>query len=239
LGTDASIETFQNMMRKYTVKLVGIVLVAIGFIDLYGNVYRPIIQSTHLPIQQYLWLFYAVVFCCLAIYGGIQLFRLQEVGRKLALIVFSWILLVKVITELPRFLSTYLPFSEPANMKYFILLLVSYLVYLLVIVLLLYRKIIELMSINLSLMKRLGKILGFCAPGLGTALTVNFLAGMFLFSLYVFLLMANFGIDSSSAFLNWIGKLIYYLIVWRIFSEMDRYAMLWFEKPAQRKVHPA
>jgi hypothetical protein len=164
--------------------------------------------------------------------------RLQEVGRKLALILFSWILLVKVITELPRFWLAYSPFSEPANMKYFILLLVSNSVYLLLIVLLLNRKFIELMSTNASLIKRLGRILSFCAPGLGTALTVNFLVGMSLFSLYIFLISANIG-DNSSTFFGWMGKLIYYLIVWRIASEMDRYAMLWYEKPAQRRVHPA
>ncbi len=176
-------------MKKYTIQFIGIALTILGFISLY-NVYGELVQTTEITMEVFGNIFLGLVLSSIAIYGGIQLFGLQEVGRKLAIIWFSWVLFVVVTTKLPSYLSGESPFLVTPKSKYLILIMGTYLFYAIALIPLLNNKVTDLMSENDDRMRRVGKILSFFLPGLGRALTGNMLLGLGLGVCYV-LIMKN------------------------------------------------
>jgi hypothetical protein len=69
-------------MKKYAVKLIGIVLIVLGF----SYIYKAILQAIGLTTNTFVSTFLDFVLGGIALYGGINLVRLQEVGRKVSVV---------------------------------------------------------------------------------------------------------------------------------------------------------
>ncbi len=203
------------MIKKHTVKLIGIALIVLGF----SYVYSGILQATGLTTNTFVSTFLNLLFGGIAIYGGINLVRLQEVGRKVSVICFAWILLQIAITQLPKFWSGESPFLAPLNVKYLVVIICGYALYTSALILLLDNKAIEIMNYDDRIMQKTGIILAYCAPGLGRALTNNFFIGMGLFFGYQLILAVVFSQqDLTTTIPASLG-------IWLFFSFIDRAAV--------------
>jgi len=166
-----------------------------------------------------LFTFLDLVLGGIAIYGGINLVMLQEVGRKVSVIFFAWILLQITITQLPKLWASETPFLILLNSKYLIVIICVYVLYASVLILLLDNKVLEIMNYDDRVMQKTGIIFAYCVPGLGRALTDNFFVGMGLFFGYQLIMAVIFSLKDLTAIIP------ASLGIWLFFSFIDRVAV--------------
>jgi hypothetical protein len=185
----------------------------------------------------------SLVINCIAIYGGFQLFTLKELGRRLVII---WLCCQMLTTILVVFGLTYNLLS-PGNFQMNFsssfsptLLIIFYLCCIMTLVFLLVNRIsIEIPMQDYPHWHNVAKLLSLFAPGLGIALIGNLFLGIILFYVYGLLMTAKIGINSNSVYLSWLGQLLYYLVVWRIFSSIDWNAVKGIEKTEEKAIDAA
>ena len=204
-------------MKSFTktniIQLIGVIIILVGLIFLRGVKFA---QISGRPIVIFDNIYLSLVFIGIAIYAGIQLIRLQEVGRKLAIIWLCYLLLVAIINQLHNYFSSDTPyFLIPPGTKYPILLAGLYLFDLVALNQLHDDEIIDRMSKNDRLVRHIGVILARCMPGLGRALTGSIPLGLGLCLLYIYLMRgAILQQDRMAMFL--LGAAI-----WSLFSSID------------------
>jgi hypothetical protein len=207
----------KSFIKTNVAQLIAVILVLVGLIFLRGV---KLAQISGRPIILFDNLYLNLVFIGIAIYAGIQLIRLQEVGRKLAIIWLCYLLLVAIINQLFDYFSSDTPyFLIPADTKYPILLVSLYLFDLVALNQLHDEEIINRMSKNDGLTRRIGMILARCMPGLGRALTGSMPLGLGLCLLYIYIMRgAVLQQDMIRMFL--LGA-----VTWSLFSFIDSAAV--------------
>ena len=203
--------------KTNVIQLIGIVIVLVGLIFLFGVQFASISGR---PIHIFDNLYLNLVFISIAIYAGIQLVRVQEVGRKLAIIWLCYLLLMVIINQLFNYFSTDTPyFLIPPGTKY-PMLLVGFYVFALVALNQLHNKeIIARMSKNDGLTRRIGMILARCMPGLGRALTGSMSLGLALCLLYTYIMRGAF-LQQDMIRIFLLGA-----VTWSLFSSIDAAAV--------------
>jgi hypothetical protein len=203
----------KQFVKTNITQIIGLVLAIVGFVSLCGVEF---VQISGHPIDIFSSIYLKLVFIGIAVYAGIQLIRLQEVGRKLAIIWFCSLLLVAIINQLDTYIFDDSPyFLIPPNTKYPILLIGLYLFYLVALNQLHDEEIIALMSKNNGLVRRIGMILAICMPGLGRALTGSMPAGLGLCLVYIYIM--QFGVLEQDT----LSMLFFGIMTWSLFSAID------------------
>jgi hypothetical protein len=200
-------------VKTNIVQIIGLVLALVGFVSLCG------VEFAHIsgrPIDIFSNIYLNLVFIGIATYAGIQLIRLQEVGRKLAILWFCYVLLMAIIHQLGSYLFDPSPyFLIPPNTKYPILLVGLYLFYLVALNQLHDEEIIGLISKNDGLVRHLGMVLAICLPGLGRALTRSMPAGIGVSLVYIYIM--QFGVLQQDT----ISMFFFGIVTWSLFSSID------------------
>jgi len=207
----------KSFIKTNVVQLIAVILVLVGLIFLRGVKFA---QISGRPIVIFDNIYLNLVFIGIAIYAGIQLIRLQEVGRKLAIIWLCYLLLVALINQLSNYFSSDTPYLLiPSGTKYPILLVGLYLFALVALNQLHDDKIIDRVSKNDGLSRRIGMILARCMPGLGRTLTGSMPLGLGLCLLYIYFMRgAILQQDMIRLFL--LGG-----VTWSLFSTIDSAAV--------------
>lgn len=199
--------------KSNIIEIIGMVLTLVGILFLYDVEFT---QISGYPVDIFSNVYLNIVFMGIAIYAGIQLIRLQEVGRKLAIVWFCYLLLVAIINQLSNYFSSDTPyFLIPPTTKYPILLVGLYLFYLVALNQLHDEEIIALMSKNDRLVRRIGMILALCMPGLGRALTGSIPLGLGLCLFFIYIMMAGV-LPQDTITMLFLGA-----VTWSLFASID------------------
>lgn len=203
----------KQFVKTNVVQTIGLVLALVGVVFLCSIDFAKISGR---PMDIFSNIYLNLVFIGIAICAGIQLIQLQEVGRILAILWFCYVLLMAIIRQLGTYLFDDSPyFLIPPNTKYPILIIGLYLFALVALNQLHDEEIINRMSKNKGLVRRMGMVLAICLPGLGRALTGSMSAGLGLCLFYIYIM--QFGILSQDT----ISMLFFGIMTWSLFSAID------------------
>ena len=202
----------KQFVKTNIIQIIGLTLTLVGFF-LSGVKFTQVSES---PSRVFTNIYVTLVFIGIAVYAVIQLIRLQAVGRKLAVIWFSWMLLVAIVNMLTNyFLDASFSFLNPLNSKYPILTASFYLFGLISLNQLHDEEVIGQMSKDDGLARRIAKILAVGIPGLGRALTGNMPLGIALCLCFIYIMRIVLLQQDT------ISMLFFGVMIWSIFASID------------------
>lgn len=229
-----------SSLNKITFRIIGVFALAAGIIYFSINVLE---LGELTAVKDFLIQYISLMINCVAIYGGLQLLRLNEIGRRLLIIWLCCQVLITVFVVFGLTLSSIFSGNFQVNVPTQIpnaLIISFYLICIMAFIYLLINKV----STDLSAEKSrhwhvVATLLSLLTPGLGRALGGNLFIGMILFYIYGLLMTATVSFNSNPAYLNSVGQFLYYLVVWKIFSSIDWSTVKGFEKSEQRTLDNA
>ena len=223
-------------MKNIIVRIIGLIALSVGAYNLY-SILTNILDSV--TSSNFLAQISKLTIAWVAVYGGYQAIKAGELGRKLlvawlsyqilGMVAVAWIILYNFKLHPENNFSSLFP-NQYLSIGFYVFC-ISALIFLAI------TKLDEdlLMNSDSHRIKIVGKLLSVLSPGLGRVIVGNYWLGIGLSMFYTILVVGRLTANGSDI-TNPIVNLIYGLIVWSIFSQIDWHAVGNYGKPEREKL---